>query len=327
MDPHHAEVLANDDREVHSLKARLVIALKLWYYALQRPVMDLVLRRRLRPILGSDPVFKRVTRFLYGEGGMFRRYAYGKCDRLHSLRGSSVLVPGVGYGKNLLQLAAFRPKEIIAFDLYDYPEVWAELTRTLREEFGVPITFLKGDYDVVPEERAGTFDFIISDAVLEHVPDMPGFAAGSAKFLKPGGIFYASFGPLWYGPSGDHVTWGGGWRLFDHLLLSKEAYAAQLQERSLRSVQNDSCDPGFMVQEGFFSYVKAAEYLDDLAAAGFALSDVEVKIPAGNIELLRRDRELNAALDRAGAPLFDRFANGFYLWLEKKSPRASEVSA
>jgi SAM-dependent methyltransferase len=41
----------------------------------------------------------------------------------------------------------------------------------------------------IPEEDA-TFDYVISNSVLEHIPDLPGVIAEVARVLKPGGKFW-----------------------------------------------------------------------------------------------------------------------------------------
>lgn len=319
MESAQSEVFADDKRQAYDPKTRLLVRAKLAWYAVTRPFWSAHFKKELAPLLKDDPIFRRVDLFLNGDGGMFKSYAYARCARLRPLRGASVLVPGAGYGRNLWQLAAFRPKEIVAFDLYEYPEGWQMVAEEIRAKFGVPITFLKGDFDALPRERLGSFDHVISDAVLEHVPDMAKFAAGSRGFLKPGGVFYASFGPLWYGPSGDHVTWSAE-RLFDHLLLPEEEYKKQLAARSLAVTQDDSCDPGFMIQKEFFSYQKAHEYLAHLEGAGLNILEMRSKASPEAIALLRARPDIAKALDAKGAPLFDRYSAGLYLWARKPSP-------
>jgi SAM-dependent methyltransferase len=317
MDPHHAAALDEDDREVNDLRQRSVIRAKLAWYGCTRPIMDAYWRRVLGKMLAEDAVFKKVNMFLNGEGGMFKKYVYHLCERPRPLNNSSVLVPGIGYAKNLLQLASFRPKEIVAFDLYEYPEAWRVMAEKIRKEFGVPVRFYKGDFDVLPRERRGSFDFVISDAVLEHVPDMDKFAAGASDFLKTGGVFYASFGPLWYGPSGDHVAWGPD-KLFDHLLLPQKEYDEQLGQRSLKTVDQDSCDPGFMIRQDFFSHLKAWQYLDEIGKHGLDLFDLRAKVSPAAFRLLMSAPDLGAALDMKNVPAFDRFSGGLYIWARKK---------
>jgi len=50
-----------------------------------------------------------------------------------------------------------------------------------------------------------SIDGIISIATLEHVNDLPGLLAEVKRVLRPGGIFYTDYGPIWTGPVGHHV--------------------------------------------------------------------------------------------------------------------------
>jgi SAM-dependent methyltransferase len=168
----------------------------------------------------------------------------------------------------------------------------------------------------VPPEDLGSFDAVVSDAVLEHVPDMKAFARGAEAALKEGGIFYASWGPLWYGPGGDHVAWGEGASLYSHLLLDSEEYRKRLATNPQKG--DDSCDTGFMLEKELFSYLKSEEYFRELAAAGFEFVDCEAKISPLALKALWEDKDLDAALDRKGAPAFDRYCGGYYLWAKKR---------
>jgi len=315
----HIKILEHDLRQANSLYSKSLIDLKLLYYFFQRPIADFFLRRFLEKKLNHNQVLKEVDKFLFNEGGMFKNYVYKTCDKFYSLKNSIVLVPGAGYGKNLLQLAVFRPKTIFAFDLYNYDTEWQYVSKLAKKNFGVEIKFFQGDFDVVPKEFLGSFDFIISDAVLEHVKDLNNFAEFSYKFLKPGGIFYASYGPIWYGPGGDHIEWGRGKEMYDHLLLKEEEYKKRFSERFAKlALDNfDSCEGYWMAKEKLFSYLKAEEYLKILYAIGFKKLKTYAKISTGAIETLKKEKDLFKKLDKINAPLFDRFCSGFYLWMKK----------
>jgi SAM-dependent methyltransferase len=50
-----------------------------------------------------------------------------------------------------------------------------------------------------------SFDFVFSIATLEHVNGIEIFLAEATRVLKPKGIFYISFGPIWSCSKGHHV--------------------------------------------------------------------------------------------------------------------------
>lgn len=308
------KILDNDYLERVNLLKKLVISLKLFYYYFQRPLADFILKKHyLRRYIGEDRVFQQIDKFLWEQGGMFKEYVYKICSKLFPLKNSAILVPGIGYGRNLFQLASFKPKIIVAFDLYDYKDEWAFLTKKIFEKFGVRVIFFRGNISDLPHEYINYFDFIISDAVLEHIKDLQGFVNLSKKFLKSGGIFYASFGPIWYGPGGDHIDWGKD-KLFNHLLLSRDDYAALLSKRSVTD-QTDSCDGIYMAKTNLFSYLKVEEYFKIMTEAGFEMLFAWGAISFQSLSLLKRKPEMFKALNKKKVPIFDRFCKGIYLWL------------
>lgn len=50
-----------------------------------------------------------------------------------------------------------------------------------------------------------SIDGVLSIATMEHVGDIPGFLGEIARVLRPGGVFYTDFGPLWSCAVGHHV--------------------------------------------------------------------------------------------------------------------------
>ena len=260
MDQGHLETLCRDFEDSKNGLPRLIIKVKLVYYFFERLIADILLRFRLRRQIAADPVFKNFDRLLWGEGGMHKEYVYSLCNNLRVSKNSAVLIPGAGYGRNLFQLARWKPKTIVAFDLYEYREEWKYLTKKIKDEFGVDVLFFKGDFSALPSKYFIFFDFIISDAVLEHVKNLNAFMESSRKFLKKDGIFYASFGPLWYGPGGDHVALKDG-DIYNHLILSPEEYENRFRD-SFKEINNDSCEGAFLVKEKLFSYLKISDYFD-----------------------------------------------------------------
>lgn len=309
----HFKNLNKDLSGTKDLPTKTVISLKLLYYFFQRPLTHFFLKKKLKSELSGDFIFDKIDRFLLDEGGMFKNYAYKIGNRFYPLRNSTILVPGVGYGKNLFQLAAFRPKMIVAFDLYEYKDEWGFISQKIFKEFGVKVLFFKGDFESIPKIYENLFDFIISDAVLEHVRDLLKFMELSRKFLKKNGIFYASFGPIWYGPSGDHLNWGKD-KLFDHLLLNEKEYQKKFKEASDDSCINDSCEGHFLVKEKLFSHLRAEEYLSILDKTGFKELLLWAKISSPAINLFKNNQDLYQILDEKGMPKFDRFCSGLYLW-------------
>ncbi len=316
MNADHLNVLTGDLRAARDPGKKAEIAAKLLYYRFQRPLAGFVFNRFYRDML-PDAERRCIDRFLLNEGGMFKKYVYGICDRFRPIRDASVLVPGVGYGRNLFQLAAFKPKKIVAFDPYGYPEEWELVRKRAAEDFRVPVSIYRGEFDALPDRYAAGFDFIISDAVLEHVNDLGGFLDHSSRFLKTRGIFYAGFGPIWFGPGGDHIDWGRE-GLFDHLLLPPEEYGKRVEDRRNRT-ERDSCQGVFMAGKSMYSYLKAGDYFRTFREKGFKKLLAFAKISTRAIRFFRENPSAGRSLDEKGVPRFDRICKGLSLWFIKES--------
>jgi SAM-dependent methyltransferase len=223
MNPDHLDSLRNDLLESENPEQKFVIWVKRVYYFFEGLTMHPILKTRLNNRLRTADFPMENERFILNEGGMFKSKVYAMCNKESRLRDADILVPGIGYGHNIFQLATFRPRRIVGFDLYEYPEEWTYMRKEVKEKFGVELVFLKGGFPSLPDEYKNSFDVIISDAVLEHVKDVKAFMESSGVFLKKNGAFYASFGPIWYGPDGDHIDWGRK-DAFRHLIDSEGDY-------------------------------------------------------------------------------------------------------
>ena len=309
----HFEILKSDMDESCALLAGLYINAKLFYYTFQRPVSHFFLKRYLVKHLNKETVFNSIDGFLLNEGGMFKKHVYKMCGNYGPLRDSIVCVPGIGYGKSLFQLAAFKPKRIVAFDLYEYPEEWKFIEKIIKDKFDVDVVFHKGSLCDIAEKYKDYFDFVITDEVLEHVCDLKSFADDIKSVLKNYGIFYAGFGPIWYGPNGDHIHLGKG-RIYDHLLLPEEEYRENLDKRS-KNIEQDSTEGVFIAKNKLLSFLPADSYIDMLSGAGFEKLCAFAKISTEAVSLLRKKPEMHVYLDNKNAPMFDRFCSGLYLWM------------
>jgi len=79
------------------------------------------------------------------------------------------------------------------------------------------------------------------------------------RVLKPDGRVYATYGPLWYSPGGDHFSGRGGLRnAYNHLLLDPGQYEAYFEEHLEDS--EDAQSGGRYVRLGLFSYLTTDGY-------------------------------------------------------------------
>lgn len=96
----------------------------------------------------------------------------------------------------------------------------------------------------VPAEHSGlpdgSVDGVFSSSAFEHIPDIPAVLQEMHRILKPGGLLYSHFGPLWSTSYGHHLWVQDGARVLTYHdvllppwchLLSDEATVRDLLHR------------------------------------------------------------------------------------------------
>lgn len=107
----------------------------------------------------------------------------------------SVLEIGPGKGYVLKKFKEHGFKKAVGVDIVD--------NRTLEViKQGVDWQLSSADdLNVIPDK---TFDLVISWSALEHIPNPQKVVSECLRVLKPGGLLYCAFGPLYYSPWGYH---------------------------------------------------------------------------------------------------------------------------
>jgi SAM-dependent methyltransferase len=201
-----------------------------------------------------------------------RRWALEQLD----VRNAVILVQGTGSGWDVLTWARFRPKRVIATDLFAF-DSWDEISSYCAREWNVKCEFRQApleDHSFLP---SGSVDVCVSDAVFEHCRDLAAVLVESARVLKKGGRLYAGYGPLWFCGGGDHYSGRGGLsNLYNHLVLSPAAYRQYLDEFREES---ESFQNGYRyVELDLFSRLNTGQYLDCFRRAGFSIDDLILDI-------------------------------------------------
>jgi len=196
------------------------------------------------------------------------------CSRiLGGLKGKTVLVLGCGYGGDALAWVSLAPARIIAVDIVNYESCWQKAislysTEQTKLDF-YQFDLVANDWDfLVP----GSVDVIFSYAVLEHLSDLPLVIERAKNALKPEGLFVASYGPLWYGPHGDHTFPKSEDDCYNHLLLGDNEYQAYVERIIGEWAHSENGNDGtFLLERGYYSYLRPNEYLEAFASAGFEI--------------------------------------------------------
>ncbi|MPY69617.1 MAG: methyltransferase domain-containing protein [Alphaproteobacteria bacterium] len=263
-------------------------------YAVLRPVLSANARRRLSPgflaEIRPDAVF-----FTRGTPLAWRR-RWGAARV--TLGDATVLVQGTGTGWDAASWAAMRPRRLIATDLFAFDGSWEEIARHCRDAYGVTVEFRAAPLEDHGFLADGSVDLCASDAVLEHCTDLAAVLAESRRVLRPGGTLYATYGPIWFAPGGDHFSGRDGLAsAYNHVALAADAYR-RCFEAARKPVENFQSG-GRYVELGLFSKLTTREYLAAYAAAGLARDRLILEISPDALAFRRRwpDR-FRAILDR-----------------------------
>jgi ubiquinone/menaquinone biosynthesis C-methylase UbiE len=99
--------------------------------------------------------------------------------------GRSFLELGMGAGWMTVLLAE---RGLRCAGIEHNPEL-ADLARERAREHGVSIDVMVGSIETYPLEPA-SYDIVVANSVLEHVPDYRAAIANAYRALRPGGVFY-----------------------------------------------------------------------------------------------------------------------------------------
>jgi hypothetical protein len=103
------------------------------------------------------------------------------------------------------------------------------------------------------------------------------------RILRPNGLMYASYGPIWFGPSGDHFSLRGGIsQAYNHLLLEASQYQ-QFFEAHLKENENVQ-DGGRYVPLDLFSKLSSTGYLELFVTMNWKVESIAMQIALQAIE-------------------------------------------
>lgn len=142
---------------------------------------------------------------------------------------------GGGGGMHSVYLTRLAER-VICTDFIDQNARYnGEFIKLLREKFerhGEPFDVARLEFHAGDAMnliyRDASFDLVVSFNAFEHIPDPARAAAEVVRVLKPGGVAYISFDPIWACDTGSHffhrvpLPW-------EHLLASTDDYAARMR--------------------------------------------------------------------------------------------------
>ena len=147
-------------------------------------------RRMFRPELPED-----VESISYADAYFERERELSRQFLLRFPPSGRVLEIGCGFGGLLAELHA-AGCEAIGIDVSEHRVGYASTAKGLDARVA--------DAQQLPFED-GSFDLVMSTAVLEHIPDILSCLRESHRVLSPGGRFVARWGPGWRTYNGPHL--------------------------------------------------------------------------------------------------------------------------
>jgi SAM-dependent methyltransferase len=274
------------------------------------PVYNFLVHRWLERKYGDLAPFP-IDTWLWGQRGNDYATHRRRVNRVFPLVGRDVLIAGCGTGRDVFSWLRYHPATITGVDYLDYERAWRGFNDHARvSNPGVRVSFQQADLRSLDAVADQSVDVVASDAVFEHIRDLPAALREFHRVLRPGGIVYASFGPLWYTWHGDHVSGYDELRSgYNHLLLAPAEYESYI-------AGDTAHDGAFWREHDLFSYLRPAEYVETLQKAGFRRRYVGVVVSQEGVRCLHEYPQLAARLARV-APTFDLITLGMTIIYEK----------
>ncbi|OUX80446.1 MAG: hypothetical protein CBC19_01275 [Oceanospirillales bacterium TMED59] len=190
-----------------------------------------------------------------------------RVNRIKTIKHSTILIIGVGTGRDLESWLQYEPKKIIAVDYFNYTRAWKLRKEYFNKKYKTEIIFLQADITDLKKIENKSIDIVGSDAVFEHVKRFDEAIEELTRVLKKNGILYANFGPLWHSWGGDHISGTDNFiNAYNHLRLNKKNYSDYLETFGEYSFHEQ--DGRTWIKNDMFSYLKPKEYLDIIEKNG-----------------------------------------------------------
>ena len=186
-----------------------------------------------------------------------------KLNSISKIKNKKIICLGCGNGHDLLNWLKYKPKSIIGIDILNYSKSWKKIQNyLLRKKIKTKIKFIQKD--ILKIKNTEKFDFIVSDAVFEHLTDFSKIIKKCCKLLKKNGVIYASYGPLWNCMGGDHFSARNNIQEgFNHLLLNKKNYQ-NFFKKNVKNIDEEiksHGSAGIFVKKKLFSKLNSNDYM------------------------------------------------------------------
>lgn len=218
-------------------------------------------------------------------------------QRLTGIDGADILVLGCRSGQEALLWLRLGARSVTGVDYTPSTDAW----RQLRER-GLNVLFLAADARQLPFAD-GAFDIVSSESLLEHVRYPAKAIEEMHRVVRPGGLVYSIFGPLYFTAGGAHYE-----GTFEHLLMDRAAFVEWITARD-RAIEREECLTYY--ESDMFSYWTAAQYLHEFGKHTILRSAVFLSPEARRVQ---HDHPERWARLTALYPERDLLISGLALW-------------
>lgn len=164
-------------------------------------------------------------------------------------KSKKIMLIGVEKGYDALKSwKNFMPAYMVGIDLQKFESDWMTVKNIVCKQ-GISLDFVCMD-GMELGFKDSQFDLVYSQSLLEHITDLNKFLKETKRVLKPGGMIYSLFGPLWYTYGGPHI----GALEYDHLLMPIDEYI-----ECAKKVGNGW---EYYVVNGLYNQLRFDEYLE-----------------------------------------------------------------
>ena len=266
-----------------SIKERIKKRLRQFFYPFYLRLINLYLTKKYG---GLNNTRTKIDQWYWGHRGLEYELLRRKLHQFSQITDKDVLIAGCGTARDIPAWLDFHPSSLVGIDYFDYQRAWSSIVQKYSNN--AQISFLQGDLNHLDTIPAHSFDIIGSDAVFEHLQNLPRALSEFHRVLRPGGIVYATFGPLWYCWAGDHVSgYDANVSGYNHLLLEDDLYQEYLANKGDFSHSED--DGRTWIQNKLFSYLRPREYIAALKSAGFEKIYLGIVLEPRAIEFLKEN--------------------------------------
>ena len=217
-----------------------------------------------------------------------------KLNSFSKIYGKDILLLGCGNGYDVFDWIKFKPRSITGIDILNYKKSWKKIKLYVKEKkINTKVNFINDD--IIKLKNSNKFDFIVSDAVFEHLKNFSKVIKKCKTLLVQNGMIYASYGPLWYTLGGDHFSNRcNNLDGYNHLLLPRKKY----NEFFKKNVQNLNSEikfhgsAGIFVKENLFSKLTGNQYIEILKKNKFYSKYTVLEYCPIAHNLLRKNKNL-----------------------------------